>query len=298
MKGSKPMSIKIITWYLIICGIISIVMLPLVYNVPYIYKSAAALTLKVDSYTEVSFITGLSMLISGILIYKRKNAGAKIYAFMIPIALLTMVFIYNTKSIVFSGFVMYFIIMYFLFNKTGKSYFSNEYIENPINDDSLISVDEDQPKKKNIGRRVIGCILFMIGDYFFCTYVTILLPMIFSIGDGVTILAVASLFLIVFFLALMFIIAGVFIWGRHQWKELMVVGLLIVGIIVIMGGIGIMIGADIPQMQPTETKVMELSMERGMLIAGVIHITVAAAFSVKFKNKVRSLLWRKSKENK
>lgn len=48
MKKSKPMSIKIIAWYLIICGIISIVMLPLVYNVPYIYKSAAALTSKVD----------------------------------------------------------------------------------------------------------------------------------------------------------------------------------------------------------------------------------------------------------
>lgn len=86
MKKSKPMSIKVIAWYLILCCVISIVMLPLVYNVPYIYKSASALTSKIDSYTEVSSMTGLSMLVSGILIYKRKRAGVNIYAFMTPIA--------------------------------------------------------------------------------------------------------------------------------------------------------------------------------------------------------------------
>lgn len=298
MRSAKPMSIKIISWYLILCGIISIVTLPLVYNVPYLYKVAAALTSKVDSYTEVSFITGASMLVSGVLIYKRNRAGVNIYAFITPIALVTMTFIYNTKPIVLSGVIAYFIIMYFLFNRTGKSYFNNEYIENQVDEDGLIESDGVQTKKTSIARRIAGCILFLIGDYLFCTYMVVLFPMIFSMGEGVTVLAVSSIFVMIFLLSLMFIVIGMFIWGRSGWKDLMVIGPLIIGIMMVMGGVGIMIAADMPQLQAAGTRTMELLMERGMLIAGGIHIAIAAAFSKKFKNKVKSLLMNKGKVSK
>lgn len=216
----RPMTLSVIGWYLSITNCFSLL------SVVFIALSATAQQIIMKSGQSVLYtvIVGtLEALIgmgSGIAILRGKRWGRLLYAIYFPVSLIICCLITGVIAIAPIAVIFYIAIMVLLTRNKANEYFASD--EKPV-----IKI------KKTI-RKILGGFSFGVGSFviimMFCTEFFRLYEIDSSIEINV------FLFMVLF-VSFIFIIPGIFIWGRKEWKNLIAVSFTTIGSIFVIGSI-------------------------------------------------------------
>jgi len=264
----RPISISIISWFLIITAVWTIFYTPFSINNPVtqqIFQATGASPLVALLIGELG---GIANITAGAAMLKRRRWGRQLYLIATPVTLILSVLLYGVKffGILLFGFVMYGVFFVLLTRRPASDYFSN----------SVSSLTESTDvhsspvvQEAMTGKRVASILLLIPGGFILFTWFMMILPMSSS--------ALGLIFLSAIFgvLASAFVIPAVLLWGRKRWA--VVVGTLITSV----GGMLLMISVmfysftTIDAFREQFANVNPTIMEQ--LILGSLIIGIAAA---------------------
>jgi hypothetical protein len=214
MTTSRPLSVSIISWYLIISSLLGLLLLPSSLSNPLTQRMiegtrASHFMIILMNLVSVSVYVG-----AGICMLKGKEWGRKIYFIGTPVVILLGAFSYDFHFLLFQiiAFVIYVVIIYFLTRKVVLAYFKGSYLEDAV---SITSPILPQSQKPDNVKRFVSIILLFIGGMF-------LLPwfmMISILPENILVLIfVSAIFLGI---SSAFVITSIWLWGWNKWAVLL-----------------------------------------------------------------------------
>ncbi len=128
MKG-RPISITIISWFLIITSLMSVVSTILTYNNPQVHKIMELSSIPIIAQ-YIFMILGIAItLFCGFLLLKAKNVGRVLYVGWGIASLVIGLIISPAKAMLIPGVVFFVIITIFLYRPNANEYFSSNQRE-------------------------------------------------------------------------------------------------------------------------------------------------------------------------
>jgi hypothetical protein len=210
----RPVSVTIISWYLILVFGLLLVSAPFVLNEPETRKFLAISGASPVAALLLSVAGGIAFISAGVAMLKGKDWGRKLYLSAAPVSLAVTIWLYGTKFIVINipGLVFYGVLLFFLTRPAVSAYFSGS-------PEAVILKAGVQPGPGFVesltARKIIGALLLIPGGFILTAWFMMILPMSAS---GVESIIISGIF---GFLALMFIVPAVFLWGWRQWAGLL-----------------------------------------------------------------------------
>jgi hypothetical protein len=266
----RPISVSIISWYLIVtCGL-GALGAPFLLNEPVSRKLLGATGASPVAALLFSVAGGIVLVTAGVAMLKGRNWGRTLYLFAIPVNTVLSLGLYGTKLIVFNiiGLILYGVILFFLTRRPVSGYFSGS------TDAAVLSTDVGAAPgvlEALTGRRIAGALLLIPGGFILNGWFMMIVPMS---ATGVGIIIVSGIF---GFLASVFIVPAIFLWGWRQWAG--VLGTLLLGV----GGLLLMSGAifyQLPSMEEFHEQFAKIDpafmgqMAQGSLMFGIGSLVV------------------------
>ena len=132
---TRPTSITVIAWILILMGAISLVTTTLMINPVMTNPAARELLSKspipVPVQYAMTYVALLVMLVSGVAILKGQNWGRWLYVVGTALGFLIGIITSPLKSAMIPGFVVFVVVAFFLFSPKANKYFADQ---EPAND--------------------------------------------------------------------------------------------------------------------------------------------------------------------
>ena len=127
---TRPTSITVIAWILILMGGISLVtttlMINPVMNNPAISELMSKSPVPVPVQYAMTYVALLVMLVSGIAILKGQNWGRWLYVVGTALGFLIGIITSPLKSAMIPGFVVFVVVAFFLFRSKANKYFADQ----------------------------------------------------------------------------------------------------------------------------------------------------------------------------
>lgn len=120
---TRPKSVTIISWLLIIMGSISIVSSALTYDNPEVVRLMELSAIPITMQYIIMAVGLLIMIISGIGMLFGKNYARILYVSWTPIAIIISLLTSPAKTMMIPGVVFFLIIVFFLFRSDSNIYF-------------------------------------------------------------------------------------------------------------------------------------------------------------------------------
>lgn len=138
LKGSKmktrPLSISIISWFLIVTSAIALISTAVSYNNPEVIKIMELSAIPITLQFILAFV-GLTITISsGVLMLKGNNIGRLLYSGWIAISFVITLITSPITYMILPGLIVSLIIIFFLFRPKASEYFSKAEQEELTND--------------------------------------------------------------------------------------------------------------------------------------------------------------------
>ena len=121
--NTRPKSVTIISWLLIIMASISIVSSALTYNNPDVVKLMELSAIPITMQYMIMAVGLLIMIISGIGMLYGKNYARILYVSWTPLAIIISLLTSPAKTMMIPGIVLFLIIVFFLFRTESNIYF-------------------------------------------------------------------------------------------------------------------------------------------------------------------------------
>jgi len=121
---TRPKSIAIISWFLIIVSVLSIIASVFTYDRPEVLKVMELNVLPISIQYTLMVIGTLLTVTCGILMLKGNIMGRKIYISWTVISFILSFFTAPAKTMVIPGLILFAIICFFLFRPKVNEYFS------------------------------------------------------------------------------------------------------------------------------------------------------------------------------
>jgi len=131
---TRPKSIAIISWFLIIISVISIIAAVFTYDSPEALKAMELSVLPIGIQYTLMVIGTLLTVTCGILMLKGHIMGRNIYIGWTVISLILSFFTSPAKTMVIPGLILFAIFSFFLFRPKANEYFSTA--KKGVNSDS------------------------------------------------------------------------------------------------------------------------------------------------------------------
>lgn len=210
MKHTRPLSVSIIAWYLIVTSVITILSLPSSLSNPVAQKMMEGTSISPTMVILMSIIGILVNIVSGIGMLKAKEWGRKTYFIGTPLLILFGLISYTFKFALFQimAIVVYSLVVYFLTRKVVLAYFQGKY----INETSEISISEYSKNPKPItGKLIASVILLFFGGIFLLSWLMTASMLLESV--------LAFIFTSVIFLGISsaLVIFSLWLLGWHRW---------------------------------------------------------------------------------
>lgn len=122
---TRPTSVTIISWYLIISSVLGLLSVVFTYNNPQVQEMMKTAAMPISWQYIMSFI-GLAVLIfAAVMMLKGKHIGRLVYVIYTSISIVITFFNMPTKAILIIPVVVFIIIVFFLFRPKVNAYFSS-----------------------------------------------------------------------------------------------------------------------------------------------------------------------------
>ena len=121
--NTRPKSVTVISWLLIIMASISIVSSALTYNNPDVVKLMELSAIPITMQYMIMAVGLLIMIISGIGMLYGKNYARILYVSWTPIAIIISLLTSPAKTMMIPSIVLFLIIVFFLFRTESNIYF-------------------------------------------------------------------------------------------------------------------------------------------------------------------------------
>ncbi|MDD8018102.1 MAG: hypothetical protein PHP42_06990 [Bacteroidota bacterium] len=250
---NRPITVTIISWFLIITSGITLLYLPFSVNNPIsakIFESYGVSKVTVVLYS----IAGIAInLTSGIAMLKRKGWGAKLYFYITPVVLLASAMLYNFKMLGMQvwGVAVYVTFLILLTRRAATEYFSDDV---SISEEPTEPAVQNEAEQTSTGRKVGAVILLIIGGLLLNGLLSIIVPLSSSLAALIITCVILGV------MGLAFIIPAIFLWGRKKWA------ILLGTLFTIMGGTLLLTGIMLYQFISTpEYKVLFAQLDPAML---------------------------------
>jgi hypothetical protein len=223
----RPLSVSIISWYLVLSSGLSALSAPFLLNEPVNRKLLGASGASPVAVLVLSVTGGVAFIVAGVAMLKGRNWGRMLYLYGAPIGFVVSIGLYGTKLIVFSflGLIFYGVVLFFLTRPVVSAYFSGS-------PQAVIPPTESGPGflESLTPRKIIGALLLIPGGLMLTIWFMMILPMS---ETGVGAIVISGIF---GFLTLIFIGPAVFLWGWKQWAGMLGVLFVPVGGFLLMSG--------------------------------------------------------------
>ena len=224
----RPISISVISWFLIITAVWTIFYTPYSMNNPVTQQISQETGVSPLVALLVAELSGIANFTAGAAMLKRRRWGRQLYLIATPVTLFISVLLYGVKFLGISlfGFIFYVVFFVLLTRRPVSDYFSN----------SVSSLTEstdihNSPVVQEVmtGKKVASILLLTPGGLILMAWFMMILPMSSSMPGLILLSAIFGV------LASAFVIPAVLLWGRKRWAVL--VGTLITSV----GGMLLMI---------------------------------------------------------
>jgi len=231
MNDARPLSVTIISWYLIIISVFGILGLSSAGSIPFSHAMIKDSVLANNMFIVSGLLNVAISIAAGIGMLKRKNRARLLYFYGTPIVMLVGLFIYNSSYFLFFtpiGLIFYLVLFYFLTRKPVLHYF----VENPL--ESAPPFVNPSPflekEKPDVVRRLVGVLSLVVGGSILNGW----LMMTQMLFENLATFIVGSLFLFVPSSA--FVLFGLWLWGWKRWLSVLGFFLVATGAFSIMTG--------------------------------------------------------------
>lgn len=121
---TRPPSITVVAWFLIVMGVISLAITSLMLNNPQVLELMRKNLLPIPVQYAMTY-TGLAViLVSGVAMLKGHNWGRMLYVIWTSIGFVIGVAASPAKASMIPGLAVFLVIVYFLFRPSANAYFS------------------------------------------------------------------------------------------------------------------------------------------------------------------------------
>lgn len=124
---TRPLSVTIVAWFLIVSGALSAIMTPMHLNDPMFRNMMAGSPLPFEVHIAISAIAALVTLVCGVGVLKGKDWARLVYAAWAVVGLLIGLFASLAPSLALLGLVMNGVILFFLFRAPANRFFGRSY---------------------------------------------------------------------------------------------------------------------------------------------------------------------------
>lgn len=120
----RPLSITIISWFLIITSLLSIATTSMTWDDPEVVALMELNTMPLPVQFAMIVIGTLVMLVAGVLMLKGRNAGRMAYVVWTALSMIVGLFTAPALAMLIPGLLFFLVIVFFLFRSAGNAWFS------------------------------------------------------------------------------------------------------------------------------------------------------------------------------
>lgn len=298
--NKRPVSIAIISWYLIIVSGGAVIFLPFSLHTAATQQFMVVVGASPLASLLIGGIFGIVNVVAGAAMLNKRNWGRSLYLIGAPVGFLFTIIFNGIKllPLMLSGFVIYAIILVFLFNRRSTEYFLNQTVEVPLpngSTDQTVSISNATAlpvsgianPEFSITKRIASVLLLIPGGFTVYMWSLLLIPLSskFQVSG---VLMLSGFFFVV---SSAFIIPAIFLWGRKRWA--VVLGTLLATV----SGVLLMIALTSYQLKDfgpeanaafakIDPQFLDL-LTRGMLFFGIVNggIAIALIMYQRFRDK-------------
>ena len=122
--NNRPTSVTVISWLLIVLGVLSLAVTTLLRNNPMVLETMSHSPIPVSIQYVLTYLGTAITVISGIVMLKGKNLGRFLYVGWSVVSLLIALVTSPAKAAMIPGIVIFLVITFFLFRPKANAYFS------------------------------------------------------------------------------------------------------------------------------------------------------------------------------